>query len=96
LQKESAEDVQNYGLEQWNYLWSDKYGSPEFSAKEPSRQGRDPVELKRARLEADGRAVFLEIPDVKPVMQMKIQFRLKAADGAAVAHTIHNTINYLQ
>ena len=28
-------------------------------------------------------------------MQMKIQFRLKATDGASVAHTIHNTLNYL-
>ena len=96
LQRESAEDVQNYALEQWNYLWSDKYGSPEFSVKEPTRQGRDPVELKSARLESDGRSVFLEIPAIHPVMQMKIQFRLKAADGASVAHTIHNTINYVQ
>ena len=95
LQKESAEDIQNYALEEWNYLWSEKYGSPEFSVKEPNRQGHDPVELKSARLEPDSRAVFLEIPGLHPVMQMKIQFRLKAAGGASVAHTIHNTINYL-
>jgi uncharacterized protein DUF6797 len=95
LQKESAEDVQNYGLEQWNYLWSDKYGSPEFSLKEPNRQGRDAVELKSVRLGPDGRSLFLEIPGIQPVMQMKIQFRLKAQDGASIAHTIHNTINYL-
>ncbi|HTD84956.1 MAG TPA: hypothetical protein VK850_00125, partial [Candidatus Binatia bacterium] len=93
LQKESAEDLQNYALEEWNYLWSEKYGSPEFSVKEPTHQGHDPVELKSARLEPDGRSVFLEIPGLRPVMQMKIQFRLKAQDGASVAHAIHNTIN---
>jgi hypothetical protein len=95
LQKESAEDIQNYALEQWDYLWSDKYGSPEFSAKDPNRQGRDTVELKSARLDSGARSVFLEIPEIQPVMQMKIQFRLKATDGTGVAHTIHNTINYL-
>jgi glucose/arabinose dehydrogenase len=96
LQKDSAEDVQNYSLEQWNYLWCEKYGSPEFSVKEPTRQGRDTLELKSARLETNGHSVFLEIPGIRPVMQMKIQFRLKASDGALVAHTVHNTINYLQ
>jgi len=95
LQKESAEDVQNYAVEQWNYLWSDKYGSPEFSVVEPKRQGHDPVELKSARLESNGSSVFLEIPAIQPVMQMKIQFRLKAQDGASLAHTVYNTINYL-
>ena len=96
LQKESAEDVQNYALEQWNYLWSDKYGSPEFSVKDPKRQGRDDLVLKSAQLESDGQSVFLEVPEIQPVMQMKIQFRVKAADGAQVAHTIHNTIHYLR
>jgi glucose/arabinose dehydrogenase len=96
LQKESAEDIQNYALEQWTYLWSEKYGSPEFSVADPKRQGHDPVELKSARLQSGGRSVFLEIPSIRPVMQMKIQFRLKAEDGATVAQTIYNTINYLQ
>ena len=95
LQRESAEDLQNYALEEWNYLWSEKYGSPEFSVKEPTRQGHDPVDLKSARLDPDGRAIFLEIPNLHPVMQMKIQFRLKSADGASVAHTVYNTVNYL-
>jgi hypothetical protein len=95
LQKESVEDIQNYSLEQWNYLWSDKYGSPEFSVKDPTRQGRDPVDLKSARLESNGHTIFLEIPDLQPVMQMKIQFRLKAVDGTSVAHTLHSTINYI-
>lgn len=96
LQKDSAEDLQNYSLEQWNYLWSDKYGSPEFSVEDPSRQRRDEVGLTRACLEPDGRTIVLEIPNLRPVMQMKIQFRLRAADGATIAQTVHNTINYLK
>jgi hypothetical protein len=33
LDKELATDVQNYSLEQWNYVWSASYGSPEISVK---------------------------------------------------------------
>lgn len=33
LDKELANDVENYSLQQWNYVWSASYGSPEVSAK---------------------------------------------------------------
>jgi len=36
---------------------------------------------------------FLRIPEIKPVMQMRVRFRLKAADGTPVEHEIYNTIN---
>ena len=60
---------------------------------EPDKKGRDKVEVKSARLAADRKTVFLEIPDLKPVMQMRIKYSLKAADGSPVASEIHNTIN---
>ena len=43
----------------------------------------------------DGETVFLAIPDMKPVMQMKVKFNLKAADGAPVSQEIYNTIHKL-
>jgi len=95
LDESSADDVQNYAIEQWNYAWTEKYGSPDFSVLHPDQTGRDPVMVKSARLLADRRTVFLELPEIRPVMQMKIQFRLKFADGTTVAQTIHNTINRL-
>ncbi len=93
LDAASANDVQNYAIEQWNYEWTEKYGSPEFSAADPRRQAHDAVEVRSARLSPDRRSVFLELPDIRPVMQMRLQFRLKSADGAPVAHEIHNTVN---
>jgi hypothetical protein len=33
------------------------------------------------------------MPEIRPVMQMRIHFRLKAADGTPVEHEIHNTIH---
>jgi hypothetical protein len=93
LDQTSARDEQNYAVEQWNYAWTEKYGSPDFSVARTEQQGHDPVTVKSAKLSADRKTVFLEMPDIRPVMQMKIQFRLKSADGATVAQTIYNTIN---
>ena len=58
-------------------------------------KGRDEVEVKSAKLSADGKTVSLEIPEIKPVMQMKIRARLSSADGKRVPVEIYNTINYV-
>ncbi len=93
LDATSAEDEQNYAVERWNYQWTEKYGSPEFSVANPEQQGHDPVPIKSVKVLSDRKTVFLEIADLKPVMQMKIQFRIRAADGSVVASEIYNTIN---
>jgi hypothetical protein len=67
----SANDPQNYAVEQWNYAWTEKYGSPDLSVSQPGQPGRDPVTVKSAQLSADRRTVFLEMPEIQPVMQMK-------------------------
>ena len=89
----TAEDVENYSIEQWNYRWTEKYGSDDFSVSDPQKKGRDAVTVRAAKLSADRKRVLLEIADLKPVMQMKIKFALKSADGAPVEWEIYNTIN---
>lgn len=93
LEERSATDEQNYAIEQWNYKWTEEYGSPDFSAIDPDQKGRDPVAIKSIKLLEEGRGVFLEIPTIKPVMQMRIRFRIKAADGSPLDYEIYNTIN---
>ncbi|WP_435020206.1 DUF6797 domain-containing protein [Tundrisphaera sp. TA3] len=56
-------------------------------------KGRDEVTVKSAKLSEDGKTVSLEIEDLKPVMQMHIQGRLKSADGKRVPVDVYNTIN---
>lgn len=92
LDKKSAEDVQNYAVEQWNYKWTSAYGSPEFSVANPNEKGHDPVEVKSVKTMNDGKSVFLEIPNLTPVMQMKIKFLINAAGGAPLDFEIYNTI----
>ena len=93
LDPSSAGDVDSWAAQQWNYLYSQKYGSPDYSAADPKKQGRDPVEIASAKVSADGRTVTLEIPALKPVMQMLIRFRIKSADGAPISQEIWHTIN---
>jgi hypothetical protein len=37
--------------------------------------------------------VSLELPGIRPVMQMMIRVKVKAADGAPVKFDVYNTIN---
>jgi hypothetical protein len=93
LDKESAEDIDNYNLEQWNYRWTQAYGSAHWKVSDPRQNGHDEVEVDAAELSADGKTVTLTVPDLSPVMQMKTSFTLKAASGAPVKATVHHTIN---
>jgi len=93
LDPEWAGNAENYSAQAWNYRYTEKYGSPDFSVADPKKQGRDAVEIKAARVSSDGTRVTLEIPGIRPVMQMSIRFRVRAADGSKVAEEIHSTIH---
>src|SRR5471030_2012945 len=46
LDAAAATDPNNYDVQQWNILYSSNYGSPEFSLKNPGKEGHDPVAVK--------------------------------------------------
>lgn len=89
----SAADADNFNVEQWNYRWTENYGSPEVKVSNPKQNGHDAVDVQDAKLSPDGKTVTLKFDNLRPVMQMKIQYSLKAADGSAVKNSIHHTIN---
>ena len=97
LDREVAENCDNYFVEQWNYRWTQEYGSPEFSVENPSQQGRDEVPVVSATWMDDGYAVFLEMPGRRPVMQLSISWLLRSAEGdqfrGRYAHTINANPN---
>lgn len=93
LDKTAGADDQNYGIEEWNYHYSETYGSPEFKVSSPNQQGHDIVDVKSAKLSTDAKTVTLQTDLLKPVMQMDIQMHIKAADGAAMDWDVANTIN---
>jgi type 1 glutamine amidotransferase/cytochrome c551/c552 len=93
LDRTSAENIANYTIEAWNYRWSAEYGSFDYRPSDPKRRGRDEIYLRSATLLDDGASVFLEIPDLRPVMQLNITYSLQSSDHAelrsATCATIH-------
>lgn len=84
--------LNNVFCQQWNYLFSAGYGSPEYSVREEGRQGHDLVAAKSIHLLPDGRSVFVEIPQLHPVMQFHLHLRLKTADGQEFTPDVYRTI----
>jgi hypothetical protein len=95
LDPKSVADMENWTVSQWNYRWTGQYGSRDWSVEDPQKPGHDSVEIKAIKLSKDHKRVFLEIPSIKPVMQMEIKYALEAEDGTALNQEIYNTIHEL-
>jgi len=95
LSREAADDAESYSIEQWNYKYSSKYGSAEYAVSQPEVIGHESAAIKSAKLAADGRSVFLEVPGLQSVMQMRIKYLLKDATGENARGEINNTIHWL-
>ncbi|MFT5470156.1 MAG: azurin [Verrucomicrobiales bacterium] len=92
LAPENATDPANYFIQQWNYEYADRYGSPEFSVNDPETLGHDRLQIRTALPLDDGRSVFLEIPDLKPAMQLHIRMHLADLDQTEFKADIFPTL----
>jgi hypothetical protein len=95
LDKESAEDPENYQIEQWNYRWSAQYGSPELRPSQPNVEGRDRVFVESATVMNNGHAVFLEIPQLQPVSVLQLNFQIVTTSGARHRRQLSYTIHHI-
>lgn len=93
LKRESAEQIDNFFAEQWNYVHSANYGSPDFKVSNPKEEGHDEVRIASATLLSDERTVFLEIDSLRPVNQLSIGFALDPVQGVKARHTIAYTLH---
>jgi glucose/arabinose dehydrogenase/mono/diheme cytochrome c family protein len=85
LDSATALDPDNYSLGSWNYKRTYQYGSPKF--KSDGTPGVDQLTASRVYLSKDGRAVFVAVPQMKPVMQMRVGWALATADGLKFTET---------
>ncbi|MEY4133615.1 MAG: hypothetical protein RL592_1673, partial [Verrucomicrobiota bacterium] len=70
-------------------------GKLQFSKAQMSERKHDSLTVKSATVSADGRSVFLEIPEIRPAMQMQLKYEIKAADGVELRGQVINTIHAL-
>ena len=81
LDSQAISKVENYFAQAWNYEYAKRYGSPEFSARVPESLGHDRVNIRSVKLLEDGKSIFVEMPDLEPIMQLHIRMHLQDADG---------------
>ena len=81
LDSQAISKVENYFAQAWNYEYAKRYGSPEFSAKVPESLGHDRVNIRSVKLLEDGKSIFVEMPDLEPIMQLHIRMHIKDKDG---------------
>ena len=72
LDKSTAENIKNLFAQQWNYKYSNAYGSPEYSVKNPNREGHDVLTVKASYYLDSGKTLFVEIPDIDPAMTIHL------------------------
>jgi hypothetical protein len=53
------------------------------------------VFIDKLRLSPDRRTLTIDLPDMAPVMQMRIRYKITDGDGQTVGQEIYNTINRL-
>lgn len=82
LDEKLATDPARYAVSQWNYRYTGDYGSLEYRVSDPEHPGHDRVDVLAAELKDDGKTVSLKLAEVRPVMQMKVDFDLEPSDTA--------------
>ena len=94
LDPEAAADPGNYSMRIWQYLRQASYGSEDYRVLGEGA-GEDVLAIPSASLSADGRSVFIEIPDILPVQQYHLEMNLRSVDGERMREFIHGTIHEL-
>jgi azurin len=84
-----AEDVRKHFAQCWNYRYSAAYGSPEFSTSHPGLRGHDRVTIASAHVLADGKSLFLELPDLQPVNQLHLRIATGSGAPSELFVTVH-------
>jgi glucose/arabinose dehydrogenase/cytochrome c2 len=89
LDRSAATNPDNYSLATWHYKRTYQYGSPQFRAD--GTTGIDLLMPTSAYLSSDARAVFVGVPGMSPVMQMRVGWSLAAANGLKFQDTAYFT-----
>lgn len=89
LDPKQVANPENYSLASWHYQRSYKYGSGQFKAD--GKPGIDWHAASSAYLSKNGRSVFVGVPDMKPVMQLRIGWSLATATGQKFEKNAYTT-----
>jgi mono/diheme cytochrome c family protein len=89
LDPKKARDPASYSLQSWSYQRTYKYGSPQY--KSDGTPGQDALTASSAYVSKDGRSVFVGVPGMKPVMQLRVGWSLATTDGKTFDENAYTT-----
>lgn len=89
LDARRATDPASYSLQAWSYRRTHKYGSAQYKAD--GSPGQDALTPSAAYLSADGRSVFVAVPGLRPVMQLRVGWSLATAAGERLEENAYTT-----
>ena len=78
LDPAAATDAASYRVRRWNYQRTEQYGSGHF--KLDGTPGEETLPAAAAYLSEDQRSVFVVLPDMRPAMQLQVDYALESAE----------------
>jgi glucose/arabinose dehydrogenase/cytochrome c2 len=79
LDPKKAIDRNSYSLASWHYIRTHNYGSAQYKAN--GEYGIDWLTPSSAYLSSDKKSVFIGVPNMSPVMQLRIGWSLATVEG---------------
>jgi mono/diheme cytochrome c family protein len=89
LDEKKALTLGNYVVERWNYKRTAAYGSKHYRLD--GEAGQETMTPSSVYLSEDHKSVFLGLPGLKPVMQMRVGFALATAKGEGFERSAYLT-----
>lgn len=89
LDPAKATNPDSYSFASWHYKRAHTYGSAQYKAD--GQTGNDWLTASSAYLSLDGRSVFVGIPGLRPVEQLRLGWDLAAAAGAEMRQNAYTT-----
>jgi cytochrome c551/c552 len=89
LDARTATDLASYSIERWNYRRTANYGSPHL--KLDGTPGQEWMQPSSVYLAKDRKGVFIGLPGLEPVMQMRVGWSLASQAGATFENSAYLT-----
>ena len=103
LNRTLAATPDSLDVQEWNYRWSDAYGSSLYSVNEPGKvtgkKGElrgDAMAIRTVSVGTDGRSLDLAVDALKPAMQVMIRGSVASAVGESLPIEYYGSIHRLE
>ncbi len=92
LDRGATTRVDAYVAEQWNYKWTDSYGS-DFHHPETGEVGKQSLPIDSVSVSEDGKTLTLKTSQLRPVHQLHLQLDVMDSNGKLFKEDVYWTIH---